>query len=252
LTWRVLAASSIGTAHIAAGRACEDSCWAHVDAMRDGQPLLSMFVADGAGSAAQGGAGADLAIQAAAEFVGQRLQDSELLLSDALAIDLLTTVRDRIRAEADQSELKVRDFACTFLGLVGSQTCTLVTQVGDGGIVLDVGDGLEMPIVPMVGEYANMTHFATDDDALERLNTRVYTGRTMRAALFSDGLQRLAIHMSTNSPHAPFFSRFFKVLAETPEEKHDEIHNALLNFLKSPAVNQRTDDDKTLALALMV
>lgn len=35
-------------------------------------PLLSMFVADGAGSAERGGEGAELAIEAAAAFVAKK------------------------------------------------------------------------------------------------------------------------------------------------------------------------------------
>jgi len=211
-----------------------------------------MFVADGAGSAGHGGEGADLAIQAAAESVGSRLKNPEFAISDGLAVDLLTAIRDRISGEADRRELKARDFACTFLGLLCSSTATLITQVGDGGIALDIGNGLEIPIAPMGGEYANMTHFVTQDDAVDVLVTKLYPAQAVRAALFSDGLQRLAIRMATNTPHLPFFTRFFQVMTETTEEKEDEFHNALARFLQSPSVNERTDDDKTLALAVIV
>jgi Protein phosphatase 2C len=251
LSWRVLAASAIGTSHLADNRTCEDSCWANVDVTPNG-PFLSMFVADGAGSAGHGGEGADLAIQAAAEFVGFKLKTPEFAISDGLAADLLTAIRDRIRSESDRRELKVRDFACTFLGLLGSSAATLVMQVGDGGIALDIGNGLEIPIAPMTGEYANMTHFVTEDDAIDVLVAKSYPSQAIRAAIFSDGLQRLAIHMATNTPHPPFFNRFFRVMTESSEENQDEIHNALVRFLQSPSVNERTDDDKTIALAVMV
>lgn len=39
-------------------------------------------------------------------------------------------------------------------------------QIGDGGVVVDFGHGLQLPLTPMVGEYANMTHFITDEDAV--------------------------------------------------------------------------------------
>jgi hypothetical protein len=211
-----------------------------------------MFVADGAGSAGYGGEGADLAIQAAAEFVGSKLKIPGFAIYDALAVDLLAAIRNRISGEADRRELKARDFACTFLGLLCSSTSTLIMQVGDGGIALDIGNGLETPIAPMGGEYANMTHFVTQDDAADVLVTKSYPVHAVRAALFSDGLQRLAIHMATNTPHLPFFTRFFQVMTETTEEQQDEIHNALVRFLQSPSVNERTDDDKTLALAVIV
>ena len=31
-------------------------------------------------------------------------------------------------------------------------------QIGDGGVVVDLGHGLQLPLTPMAGEYANMTH----------------------------------------------------------------------------------------------
>ncbi len=252
MTWRVVAASAIGTSHIADNRACEDSCWANVDTRADGECFLSMFVADGAGSAGYGGDGAELAIQAAAEFVGAKLRLPEFAVCDQLAVDILTVIRDRIYSEADRRAIKARELACTFLGLLSSPTATLVMQLGDGGVVLDVGNGLEIPIVPMVGEYANMTHFVTEDGAIDILQTKTYPQQVVRAAVFSDGLQRLAIHLATNTPHAPFFNRFFPVMSTSTDEHLDEIDSALLRFLKSPAVNERTDDDKTLALAVMV
>lgn len=211
-----------------------------------------MFVADGAGSAAHGGQGADLAIQAAAEFTESKLVTPGFSISEELAKDLLSTIRERIFAEANSREIKPREFACTFVGLLGCSTSTLVMQIGDGGIALDIGGGLEVPITPMTGEYANMTYFVTEDDAADVFVSKLYQAKALCAALFSDGLQRLAIHMATNLPHPPFFDRFFRVMAETSEEKQDEIHSALMRFLQSTSVNERTDDDKTLVLAVAV
>ncbi len=60
----------------------------------------------------------------------------------------------------------------------------------------------------MVGEYANMTHFITDDDAVSRLETYTSTERAHKVAAFTDGIQRLALNMLDNSPHVPFFTPF--------------------------------------------
>lgn len=250
MSWRVVAASEIGTSHVANGTACEDSCWAQVDNLATGQPLLSIFVSDGAGSAARGGEGADLAIQAAADFLAKKLGQGEFGLSDSLAADLVVAVRERIYAKADADGLKARDFACTFLGVLSSPLGTLVLQIGDGGVVIDVGSGLEVAVVPMSGEYANMTHFVTDDDAINVLATKAYADPVLRAAAFSDGLQRLALNMTANTPHEPFFTPFFSGMAKATPEQEDQLQALLVKFLGSSAVNERTDDDKTLALAI--
>jgi hypothetical protein len=104
----------------------------------------------------------------------------------------------------------------------------------------------------MSGEYANMTRFVTDDDAVTVLKSRVYQAPVTKVAAFSDGLQRLALNMLANTPYEPFFALFFKVLSSVGDGKEDELTAALVKFLNSEGVNERTDDDKTLALALLV
>ncbi|TFW05585.1 protein phosphatase 2C domain-containing protein [Oxalobacteraceae bacterium OM1] len=249
---RVVAGSAVGTSHVAAGTACQDSCWAQVDTWPGRGSVLSIFVADGAGSALRGGEGAELAIKAAAEFMQKKLALAEFGLGDDFAVDCVLEVRAALFSEAERTGLRARDFACTFLGIVSSDLGTLIMQVGDGGIVLDVGEGLEVPIIPMSGEYANMTHFVTDEDAVDRLVSRVLNKPVLRAAAFSDGIQRLAIQMATNTAHEPFFAPFFKVLSTATAEQEDQLQQALLRFLNSDAVNDRTDDDKTLALAVLI
>jgi hypothetical protein len=250
LTWRLVYASAIGTSHTLTGTPCQDSCWAHVDRLADDQLLLSVFVADGAGSAAKGGEGGELAIEAAASFIAQRVDQGEFSLSDGLATDLVIAVRSRLNAAAEAEGRKVRDFACTFLGVLSTATGSLVLQIGDGGVVLDAGAGLEVAVVPMSGEYANMTHFVTDEDALTALVIKTYPTRIKRVAAFTDGIQRLALNLATNTPHEPFFAPFFNGMTRAIADQEDELHGLLVRFLNSGPVNERTDDDKTLALAV--
>lgn len=252
MTWRVVCASNIGTSHIYSGTSCQDSCWAQVDYLPNKQPLLSMFVSDGAGSAVRGGDGAELAIEAAAIFIAEKVKQGEFGLSDTLATDLVLAIRECIYSSAEAASLKARDYACTFIGVLSSPSGTLVLQVGDGGVVVDVGAGLEVAVVPMSGEYANMTHFITDEDAVTILATKIYPDRAMCVAAFTDGIQRLALNMANNTPHEPFFTPFFNGMAQTTVEHEDQLQGLLVKFLGSDAVNERTDDDKTLALAVWI
>ena len=251
VSWRVIAAASAGTAHVARGAPCEDRCQAAVQASVAGEPVLWMFVTDGAGSAICGGEGADLSVQAAVDTVSNRLRQADFAPDRELADACLAAIRGRIVAAADAAERSPREFACTLLGVVSSPRQTLALQIGDGGIVLDVGAGIELAIAPMNGEYANTTHFVTDDDAPQRLSVRIYPQPAQRVAAFSDGMQRLALDMASNTPHEPLFTRLFGVLAAAPAEAAD-LQQALLRFLDGPGVNQRTDDDKSLALAVLM
>ena len=125
-------------------------------------------------------------------------------------------------------------------------------QIGDGGIVVDVGNGLEVPVIPMSGEYANMTNFVTDEDAIDVLLTKTFLSKANRVAVFSDGMQRLALNMATNTAHEPFFEPLFRVLSTANTQQEELLQSALVEFLNSSSVNERTDDDKTLALAILV
>jgi hypothetical protein len=244
-----VAASEVGTAHQAIDAECQDSCFTNVETDPAKSPLLAIFVADGAGSAANGGLGAELAMEAASAFVSKLYALSEFSLNKQWAKECLQAVREKIYETAERNKAKARDYACTFLGVVASSSETLLTQIGDGGIVVDVGDGLVAPIAPMTGEYANMTNFVTDDNAIDILQVKVFSSLAHKVAVFSDGIQRLALNMATNEVHAPFFNPFFDILAKATEEQEDFLQCELARFLQSQAVNERTDDDKTLAFA---
>lgn len=62
MSWRLVYASTVGTSHISADLPCQDACQMQIAWLNDQQPLLSVFVADGAGSVSQGGEGAMLAV----------------------------------------------------------------------------------------------------------------------------------------------------------------------------------------------
>ena len=250
MTWRVVAASATGSSHVTTGEPCQDECWAFVEDTPGAPSTLTVFVADGAGSALRGGDGAKIAIEAAAAFINTKFSQPEFALSDDFAVQCVDAVRDRLFKQADRDGLSARDFACTFLGVVSSDQGTLVLQIGDGGVVLDVGTGLQVAVEPMSGEYANMTHFVTDEDAIDVVVTKTYDQKATRVAAFTDGVQRLALNMASNTPHEPFFAPFFKTLATSTPEQRDALETSLRAFLGSAAVNERTDDDKTLVLAV--
>lgn len=249
MTWRLVYASEVGTSHKQNNTLCQDSCWAKVNQLSNKDLLLSVFVADGAGSAVKGGDGAELAIEAAADLIEKKVEQGEFGLTDELATEIIIAIRDRIYSFAEVAGLKARDFACTFLGILSTGNGTLVFQIGDGAVVVDCGNGLEVAIVPMSGEYANMTHFVTEEDAVSVLATKAYPDRAFKVAAFTDGIQRLALNLANNTPHEPFFSPFFNGMAKMRAEQEDQLQALLIKFLGSQSVNERTDDDKTLALA---
>lgn len=255
MTWRVIAGSERGTSHVRRNLPCDDDCWFGQYPLPHGDELLAVVVADGAGSAEHGGEGAQTAVAAVAAALESRYAEPTFSLDRGLGEALTTAAHDNIASKAAHAKLQPRDFACTLLGALSAPSLgTLVFQVGDGGVVLDTGEGLKLAVVPMGGEYANMTHFVTQDNYLDVLAVQSYGSSTTRLAAFTDGLQRIALDLASDEPHEPFFSPFFNTLRRARSDNEDllldQLTQALGRFLSGPMVNDRTDDDKTLAVAV--
>lgn len=244
--WIVAAAAATGSAHLARAIDCEDRLDVRVHRRRDGAARLAAFVSDGAGSAACAAQGADAAVAAAAEVIAAA---PEAPLDEALARASLAAARAALAALADRQQRRLRDFACTLVGVVADESGWLALQLGDGAAVLDDGEGLQLALPPMNGEFANMTRFVSDDDAQAQLAWRSDDRTPGAVALFSDGLQRLLIDLATLRPHAPAFERLFGAMRRT-DVGTQARHEALSRFLRSEPVTARTDDDTALVLAV--
>jgi hypothetical protein len=103
---------------------------------------------------------------------------------------------------------------------------------------------------PDRGEYENTTVFVTQDEALEHLQFEIVDRPIRKVAVFTDGIQRLALDLHNHVPHGPFFSAMFSRLSTCPPGRAEQVTDDLRDFLGSERVNNRTDDDKTLVIAL--
>jgi hypothetical protein len=138
------------------------------------------------------------------------------------------------------------------LGLLIGESSAACLQVGDGVMVLADSEERTYNHVfwPDRGEYANMTHFVTQDDAIEHLQFESIGRRIVEAALLTDGLQTVALNYQEQTAYEPFFKGLFAPLrAATAEGNSPTLADSLAAFLSSPRVNEKTDDDKTLVLA---
>jgi hypothetical protein len=121
-------------------------------------------------------------------------------------------------------------------------------QVGDGAIVLrDPQGDLSALTAPRTGEYWNETRFVTDTLEADESSFQWQEQEITHIALFSDGLQNVALQQPEGTPHPPFFTPLFQFVAhlEDPTTAKEQIEH----FLRSPRLQERTDDDLTLILA---
>jgi Protein phosphatase 2C len=275
-SWRVMGASTAGTGHRRTGRGCDDCNLSQT--LLDGTLLIG--VADGAGSASHASEGASLAASIAlatvTEVLEQRGEPPNPVGWQAVLGGAFQAARVALCARAAQpsvapipasapesgdegpfveetppptaSTLPVREYATTLLIAVVTSSSLAVAQLGDGAVVVRLEDGsLRAVTWPDHGEYVNETAFITDTDYLRRMQFAYVpdVGSISGIATFTDGLQMLALDMARREPHPPFFQPLFAFAQST-----DASESELQAFLDSERVCARTEDDKTLVLAV--
>jgi len=249
--WRTVHASIPGVAHQTSGLECQDACAVHQVERPDDNPVLVLIAADGAGSAVQSRTGAEQACQALlAECVSWLATATDEDWQPAIAASWLHTIQAALVQQAVDTGLPVREFACTLMGAIVAGNRALFLQIGDGAIVIGTEDNYRPVFWPQSGQYLNETWFVTDPNATNCLECTVLTESITEIALLTDGLQPLALHYQSRQAHEPFFRPMFQGLRGYPKDGClMTLTHALEQFLDSPAVNQRTHDDKTLILA---
>ncbi len=242
--WGVLAESAAGTSHIARGIVCQDVC--RTRSFGDENDWIAIAISDGAGSAEHSQIGAGIVCDSFLSTLSRRWPIVPRTREDML--EFYTLARAEIFAEAVQRGFEPSALACTaLLGIAGPE-CAMFGQLGDGAIVIGRDGEYRMPIWCVEGEYVNETEFITGNGYSEALQFAAFDERISEIAILTDGLQHLAIDFAERRPHAGFFQPFFESLRASA--RTGDLRVSLLEFLSSPRVNERTDDDKTLALAI--
>jgi len=92
-----------------------------------------------------------------------------------------------------------------------------------------------------------MTSFLTSDKYQEDFFWRSWSAKDLQGlAVMTDGVEVLSIDFKTGQPVPGFFHHVFQDFHKIIENERTSVLN---RFLNSSAVNERTDDDKTLILA---
>ena len=253
-SWKYIFSSVTGASHSETNTPCQDNCICEVIEGSSGSRVLVVVASDGAGSANHAEAGSALTCS----FLVEQLKVH--LANEARVRDLtrdrietwISELRDEIalRAEAEEG-LSVRDFAATLLAAVLDEDTAAFFQIGDGAIVIpgDEEETYGWLFWPQQGQYANETNFVTDQNAGQKLEFALVSHRVDEVAVFTDGVQSLALHYQSRQAHNPFFLSVFRWLRSAPHNRLNEFQASLISFLNSEKINERTDDDKTLALA---
>jgi serine/threonine protein phosphatase PrpC len=248
IVWRRIAQSVRGSSHAGEDSPCQDSHGLRLLLSGPAETLVAC-VADGAGSAKFSDLGSEIACSAILEFIASYRETvgsfDELSAEDVL--HWCEEIRRRIQSDANMRGCTPRDLATTLCVAIVGPTSSCFFQIGDGAIIAGHHGLYGVIFWPQSGEFANSTNFITSNEYRERLEFLSAKTRFTDVALFTDGLERLALRFDVQTPHVPFFQPLFQVLRTSADEQG--LNEGLRKFLSSDTVQNRSDDDKTLILA---
>jgi hypothetical protein len=251
--WRYAYASVAGTSHDKSGAPCQDAGACRIVEGNGGGAVLLAMASDGAGSARRSEEGACLAVALFLDDFGAACRAHGIAAIDRpFILAWLAKLRRKIAARAARAGIRAGDYACTALAAVIAADRAVFFQIGDGAIVVSRRHGLgeyDWVFWPQHGEFANTTNFVTQRDAARALEIEIRHGPIEEVALFTDGIERLVLDLGAKTAHAPFFRPLFRWLAATKPPETGETSPALVQYLASKQVCDRTDDDKTLIMA---
>lgn len=246
--WRWAASSARGTSHARANTRCQDAHACRLYAPE----LLSVVVADGAGSAELGGEGAWLLCRVITRATSTHLANSMATMPDDTRIwDWVDQARDQIIEAARRRSLVPKAFASTMVYVLSNASESVIAHIGDGSTAIRYSETgtWQVPSWPDHGEYASTTYFVTDEPSPRLRITRI--GQPVdRIVVFSDGLERLALNFATQEPHPPLLEQLCApVAALETAGRSRELSDHLHAYLDSEPICERSDDDKTIVLA---
>ncbi|MFA5331266.1 MAG: PP2C family serine/threonine-protein phosphatase [Methanoregula sp.] len=251
MTWRHLAASVTGRSHLARKEPGQDYCRAGIIQISNHEFFIGL-AADGAGSTVHGGIGAEIACETLYSAIIESLGKSPGIspVTKDEACDWISQARGVIGERAGKDRQPMRDYACTLLGVIARDNGAVFFQIGDGGIVINQEDSYRTVFWPDQGEYANTTFFITDEKYLDHIRFEQSSEIPKEIAVFTDGLQNLVLSFSQKSVHAGFFKPLFTALTQKPDNPFTGLTQHLKNLLSRTDISERSDDDKTLILAV--
>lgn len=275
--WVTAYASVAGVGHIQYDIPCQDNC---AYSSVEGGIWRVAVVCDGAGSAAHSEKGSLFVSQNIAECLEQILKRNNWHTSPTLpnpttwrteAVQALQLVRQRLEAYAKETQIELKDLACTVVTAIYSEAGVLEAHIGDGraGYRTETGEWKAL-MTPFRGEEANQTVFITSNIWTQEgvdiyVQTSVLEQPITAIALTSDGCEKGSFLVNVyneetkkyedlNQPYKQFFEPNVQGLLSLHKEgkSQTEINELWRGFLTDGHKQFKHEiDDKTLILSVL-
>ncbi len=213
------------------------------------QSIGIIAVADGAGSAKRGDAGALTCVSSSISFFLHhrktltQKENTPGLIKKAFHFAYLS-----ILAVSRKMNLELKDLATTLIIAVIYSDSVFTGHIGDGGVVIKTKDNLIVLSEPEKSEYINETSFITDRNWINSLRINQIHTEIEGVFVFTDGCQRGILRYEGERwiPYDKFFNpvlKFFKGCTEKRIFQRDL--KLLLNSEKFLKISR---DDRTLVV----
>ncbi len=227
-----------GPSHASSGLICQDAF-----AVASDSEYVVVVVSDGAGSAVHSDAASKLYVQE----ITRVLSGCETEMSiDQVRVSIIDAIDNAKRLLVERFNAEPRDFAATLVGAIARNRKSIVFHIGDGAAVLIGGDGEEFVSQPENGEYANETFFVTMKNWADHLRLTAVPFCPTAMFLMSDGVTPFALAKGGIS--TGFLKPIWSFLSAKGTE---EGILGVENLLKSDGASKISNDDKTLAWAIL-
>ena len=229
----VCGASVRGPAHATLGLPCQDA-FAYTR-MPDG---FTVAVADGLGSAPRSDIGAFAATRIAVCHGLRSHEEPSRVAAGAVA-----RARRALEKQATRDGCELRDLATTLIVVAWRSGRAGIAHIGDGAVVGFGGERAWMLSPPGASEYLNEVDPLTADDWFDHVRVSETLPGLDGVAVFTDGLHHAGLRPD-GRPHDGFFAPIVGYVRDGGDPSE------LAVLLEGPKLNEHSDDDKTLVVAL--
>ena len=243
--WSVAAAKETGKSHRESGMPCQDAfVW-----WLPRPDTLIAAIADGAGSKPHSEIGSKIVTEEAVVYLSEAIEaDNNINLHQTTSMirRAFSYALFCLNEHANQHSMEIEELATTLAVVVARPNWIAAGTLGDGAIVIKtIENEIATLLAPMQGEFANETFFLTSQQHVDLVELAHRNGSFQNFAMLTDGLKKLAF--SKRRPFKPFIDPLFSFHVDS--ENGCIASNRLSEFLRSPAISDRTQDDVTLLLA---
>lgn len=257
MPWKIAETSLQGSSHISTKTPCQDDHFSEII-----QDNIVIAVSDGMGSAQYSHIASTLAVTTAIDhlkrnmgryrfhwiYTNRFMRRFSPINYQQLLQEAVLAARNRIIREAEKKHHNLRDYACTLIITIITPTEWHTIHIGDGAAVGFRSHETVFTLSrPENGEYANSTTPITASNWRSHVRYNHGEERLEAVAVFSDGIQNLCINHQTGDAFSGFFVPILRWFRGLPRKA--KLNVACQQFLDSPQIRQKSDDDLTLVMA---